>query len=142
MSEEERRELLDQIRRPNLASLKGGSVVACQYVLRAGGFASYQLMLRVANAIAWATVGHGLSLVANATLAKTMSYALGPPAWAASTLLTLYQISGPSYKVIIPSVVHIAGLRLKQSLVHCPKCKAEVTEDSAFCSECGTGLQS
>ena len=142
MSEEERRELLDRVRRPNLASLKGGSVVACQYILRVGGFASYQLMLRVANGIAWAAVGHGLPLAVNAGLAKAMSVGIGPAAWAASTLLTLHQIAGPSYKVIIPSVIHVGALRLRQSLVRCPKCKAEVTEDSAFCSECGTGLQS
>ena len=142
MSEEERRELLDQIRSPNLTSLKGGSIVACQYILRAGGFASYQLMLRVANKIAWAAVGRGLPLAVNATLAKSMSVAIGPVAWAASTLLTLHQIAGPSYKVIIPSVIHVAGLRIKQSLVRCPKCEAEVTQGSAFCSECGAELQS
>lgn len=142
MSKEEQRAILEQIGRPNLACLKGGSVIACQYILRAGGFASYQLMLRVANAIAWAAVGHGLPFAVNAALAKTMSYGLGPPAWAVSTLLTLYQIADRSNKVIIPSVVHIAGLRLKQSLVHCTNCDADVAEGSAFCSECGTRLQS
>ena len=141
MSEEERREVLDQIGRPNLAFVKGGSVMACQAILRAGGFATYQLMLIVVNAIVTAAAGRGLPFVINWLAAKWLSVAIGPVGWAASTLLTLNQFAGPSYKVIIPSVIHVAGLRLQQSLVHCPNCDAVVADASAFCPECGAEVK-
>lgn len=137
MSEEERREILGQIGRPNLAFVKSGSVMACQAILRAGGFATYRLMLIVVNRIVTAAAGRGLPFVINWLAAKGLSITISPVAWAASTLMTLNQIAGPSYRVIIPCVVHVAGLRLQQSLVHCPNCDAVVADACVFCPECG-----
>lgn len=138
MTPEERIALLSEFGRPNLSALKGGSVMALQAILRAGGFASYQLMLIVANALVKAAIGRGLPVVVNWLAAKGLSIAIGPIGWAASVLATLNQLAGPSHKVIIPSVIHIAGLRLQQELRECPNCSALLPGSFAFCPECGS----
>ena len=136
MSEKDKLDLLDQIGKSNRAALKGGSVAAFQAVFRAGGFASYKLMLIVVNAVVKGTIGRSLPLVANAALARVMGIATGPIGWALTSLLAVIQIAGPSYKVTIPSVTYIAMLR-SQKMLHCPKCAAVVEVGFQFCPECG-----
>ena len=138
MTPEERLELLSKIGKPNLSSLKGGSAMALQAILRAGGFRSYQLMLIVANAVVKAAIGRGLPFVVNWLAAKGLSIAIGPIGWAASVLTTLNQLAGPSHKVTIPSVIHVAGLRLQQNLRQCTNCSALLPDSFSFCNECGT----
>ncbi|MDE0450582.1 MAG: hypothetical protein OXI90_02300 [Gammaproteobacteria bacterium] len=138
MTPEERLELLGKIGKPNLSFLKGGSVMALQAILRAGGFRSYQLMLIVANAVVTTAIGRGLPVVINWLAVKGLSIAIGPIGWAASVLTTLNQLAGPSHRVIIPSVIHVAGLRLQHKLRPCPNCSALVPDSFSFCNECGT----
>ncbi len=137
MTPEERLELLSKIGKPNMSSVKGGSVMALQTILRAGGFKSYQLMLIVANALVKAAIGRGLPVVVNWLAAKGLSIAIGPIGWTASVLTTLNQLAGPSHRVTVPSVIHVAGLRLQQNLRQCPDCSALLPGSFSFCNECG-----
>lgn len=138
MTAEERLDLLAEIGQPNLSFLKGGSLMALQAILRAGGFRTYQLMLIVANFVVKAAIGRGLPVVINWLAAKGLSIAIGPIGWAASVLTTLNQLAGPSHRVVIPSVIHVAGLRLQHKLRQCPNCSALLPESFTFCNECGT----
>jgi uncharacterized protein YaaW (UPF0174 family) len=87
---------------------------ALNIALKTGGFLSYQIAVIVANAVAKAILGHGLSFVTNATLTRTISIFLGPIGWVLTGAWALVDIAGPAYRVTIPSIVQIAFLRLKQ----------------------------
>ena len=142
MSEDEKMAVLDQVGKPNRSALAGGSIMVFQAIFKAGGFASYQLMLIVVNGVVRKVIElgllkQGLPLVANAALSRVMNVATGPVGWALTSLLTLHQIAGPSYRVTIPSVVYIAMLRKSQSVVRCHGCDAVVDDTFAFCPECG-----
>ncbi len=93
---------------------KEAVIIALQTAVRLGGFASYQVALIVANAIAKAMVGRGLALAANAGLTRTIGVFAGPIGWALTALWTAIDMAGPAYRVTIPSVVQIAFLRTKQ----------------------------
>ncbi len=136
MSDEEKETLFEQIGRGNRSALASGSVQVFLAIFKAGGFASYKLMLIVVNAVVKNVIGRGLPLVANAALARAMGIAAGPVGWALSTLLTVIQIAGPSYKVTIPSVAYVAMLRKKQDTLQC-ECGAVIDIDFRFCPECG-----
>ena len=137
MSEAEKLALLDEIGKPNLDAFKGGSALAFLAIFKAGGFASYKLMLIVVNGVVKGVIGRGLPLVANAALARVMGIATGPVGWALTSLLTLNQIAGPSYKVTIPSVAYVAMLRKAQGTLRCTKCEAVVDGGFRFCPACG-----
>lgn len=143
MSEENREALLREVGRSNRSALAGGSVAAFLAIFNAGGFASYKLMLIVVNAVVSGAIGRGLPLVANAALARVMGIATGPVGWALTTLITLVQIAGPSYKVTIPSVAYVAMLRRTQDQLVCTntKCGAPVDGGYRFCPECGQEIE-
>lgn len=144
MSDEEREALLKQVGRSNRSALAGGSAAAFLAVFKAGGFASYKLMLIVVNAVVKGAIGRGLPLVANAALARAMGIATGPVGWALTTLITLIQIAGPSYKITIPGVAYVAMLRMMQTTqdrLACAKCGAPVDGDFRFCPECGHEIE-
>ncbi len=140
MSDEEREALLQQVGRSNRSALAGGSAAAFLAIFNAGGFASYKLMLIVVNAVVKGAIGRGLPLVANAALTRAMGIATGPVGWALTTLITLIQIAGPSYKVTIPSVAYVAMLRMIQATqdqLECTECGTPVDGGFGFCPSCG-----
>lgn len=89
------------------------AMALAQAAFRLGGFASYRLAAIVANAIAKALLGKGLSLGANAVLMRILGVFAGPVGWAVTGLWTAVDIAGPAFRVTMPCVVHIAYLRQK-----------------------------
>ncbi|MNL52706.1 hypothetical protein D3C87_1759020 [compost metagenome] len=65
----------------------------------------------VANAVARAVLGRGLTLAANAGLARMIGVFAGPIGIAITALLTIPAISGPAFRVTLPAVVQIAAMR-------------------------------
>lgn len=92
---------------------KQAMIAAIQAAIRAGGFASYKIAVIVANAIAKALLGKGLSLAANAAITKYLSIFAGPIGWAVTVIWTAIDIAGPAYRVTIPAVIQIAYMRAK-----------------------------
>ena len=88
---------------------------ALQVAARMSGFAIYKIALIVANAVARAIIGRGLSIAANAALARSLSILIGPIGWVITALWTLIDIAGPAYRVTIPSVVQVAYMRAKMN---------------------------
>ena len=81
--------------------------------LRKGGFATYQYAVIIANAVARALLGRGLTFAANATLTRYLSIFTGPIGWILAIIWTAVDIAGPAYRVIVPSVIHVAYMRAK-----------------------------
>jgi uncharacterized protein YaaW (UPF0174 family) len=86
---------------------------ALQILIRKSGFAAYKVALIVANAVAKAILGRGLSLATNAALVRAISVFAGPIGWAITGLWTLIDLAGPAYRVIIPCTIHVAYMRAK-----------------------------
>jgi uncharacterized protein YaaW (UPF0174 family) len=138
MSESDKEELLKEM--GGKAGLSKGGITTATFIsiFRAGGFGSYQLTLIIANQIARLILGSGFSLATNAAIARVASILAGPVGWALTGLWTAVDLAGPSYKVTIPCVIHIAMLRKKMNSIICNKCEAVLSDSTMkFCSECG-----
>lgn len=79
--------------------------------IHVGGFISYKIAIIVANAVAKALLGQGLTLAANAGLTRTIGIFAGPIGIAVTVLLGVSAISGPAFRVTLPAVVQIAAMR-------------------------------
>ena len=118
-SEEERRGMLEalgvNIRRDLQGRIPPILPAVSLAAVGAGGFLLYQIAVIVANSMAHAAIGHGLSFFGNALLTKSMSVFLGPVGWSISALLIANSLfAGPAYRVTVPAVIHISYLRAKQ----------------------------
>lgn len=96
MDTESLKELLDGLNIKTTNFKKEAMVAALQMAIRRGGFASYKIALIVANAIARALLGRGLSLAANAALVRWLSVFAGPIGWAITAAWTAFDIAGPA----------------------------------------------
>ncbi len=141
MTEEERTKLLNE-----LGYNVGGGIpkalpmAAVQGAIKLGGFAAYKMALIVANAVARALIGRGLSFAANRTLTQAMGVFAGPVGWALTAAWTLADLAGPAYRVSIPCVVHIAYIRQKTLVALCPHCEEPQSTKAKFCQSCGGAL--
>ncbi len=140
MPDEERRAFLKEFGMTNLSAAGGLSAMAVQGLLRAGGFASYKLMLIVVNTVVKAAIGRGLAFAANTALTRVLGVAIGPVGWVATGLWTVVSLGDPAYKITIPSVIYVAWLRVSQRAVQCEKCGAMLDNSVTFCPECGTKM--
>lgn len=119
MSPAEREALEEEFRKAGVknASFAAGAPIAAvlaQAGVQLTGFMAYRIAVVVANAVAKAVLGRGLSLVGNAALVKVLGVLAGPVGWAVSGLWTAAGLAGPAYRVTIPVVCHVAMLRQKQ----------------------------
>jgi uncharacterized protein YaaW (UPF0174 family) len=99
----------------DLSAGKGASVLGLQAAIRGSGFTAYKAAVQIANGVAKQITGKGLSFAANTTLARSIGAFAGPIGIALSGIWTIYDISGPAYRVTVPVVVHVAMLRLKMA---------------------------
>lgn len=95
---------------------KEAVLAALQVAIKMGGFQSYQIAVIIANAIAKQLLGRGLTFAGNAALTRAISIFAGPIGWIITGLWTLVDIGGPAYRITIPSVIHIAYMRLKSKM--------------------------
>lgn len=96
--------------------LKAEGAAALVAAFRAGGFYSYQLTLIIINTISKMVLGRGLSLAANASIAKALGILSGPIGIVLTALWTIIDLAGPAYRVTIPGVILIAGFRKEHEL--------------------------
>jgi len=87
------------------------AAIVTQLVTRFGGFAVYKSALVVANMVARALLGQGLSFATNAALTRTIGAFLGPIGWIASGLWLAIDLAGPAYRKTVPAIIHVATLR-------------------------------
>lgn len=141
MTPEERKSVLDELNIKDLSVLKPLASGALLAGGKMAGFVTYKMALIVANAIAKAILGRGLSLAANRILTRALSTVLGPIGWVLTGLWTLADMASPAYRVTVPCVVQVAYMRQKALVAAyaatCPHCDAPNQMESKFCSECG-----
>ncbi len=146
MSESEKKEFLENFNYSGKEFTKQAIMAAIQVAIRAGGFASYQLAVVVANAIAKQLLGHGLKFAVNAGLVRAIGVVAGPIGWAVTAAWTAVDLAGPAKRITIPATIYIASLRQaelnKQAFeLKCPNCGEPVSDNNAnFCPSCGESL--
>ena len=115
MSEEELKDFLNEMNAGKIVGTKQAMTVAAFTLIRtAGGFTTYKVAVIVANSVAKALLGRGLTLAGNAALTRGLSTLLGGPiVWVITGLWTIVDIASPAYRVTIPSVIQVAYMRLK-----------------------------
>ncbi len=113
MSDDEKREIADSLN-ISISSLTAvGLRAALQAGIRMGGISAYQLALIIANNTAKVLLGRGLSQAASISLTRSLAIFSGPVGWVITGLLSILMITGPAYRVTIPSVIQVAFMRLK-----------------------------
>jgi uncharacterized protein YaaW (UPF0174 family) len=90
------------------------ATAALQAAIAFSGFAAYKIAVIVANAVAKAILGRGLTVAANAALTRAIGVFAGPIGWVVTGLWTAVDIAGPAYRVTIPAVTQVAFLRAKR----------------------------
>lgn len=113
MTEEELKNIVKDVNIKTTGYTKQAMIAALQTAIKTGGFASYQIAVIVANAVAKIILGRGLTIAANATLTRAISIFAGPIGWIITGLWTALDIAGPAYRVTIPAVIQVAYMRLK-----------------------------
>ncbi len=113
MSKEELIALVEGLNLKTTNFSKAGVLAALQTGIEYGGFAAYRATVIVANSVAKAILGRGLTLAANAMLTRSIGILAGPIGWTITTAWAFYDIAGPAYRVIIPAVIEVAYLRAK-----------------------------
>jgi uncharacterized protein YaaW (UPF0174 family) len=144
MTDEERQKVLDELNVKNLSALGPAGTAAALGAAKFAGFATYKIALIVANAVAKAILGRGLSLATNAAITRALGVALGPIGWVITGLWTIADFASPAYRVTVPCIVQIAYIRQKALIkLHgatCPTCNAVNLSGAKFCSNCGTPM--
>ncbi|MCD8213954.1 MAG: DUF3944 domain-containing protein [Campylobacter sp.] len=111
MSADELKNLAEEYKLNIVNFSKDAVLAGLQGAIRLGGFTSYRIALTVANSVAKALLGSGLTLATNATLTTSMRFFAGPIGWAVTGIWTAVDIAGPAYRVTIPAVLQVASLR-------------------------------
>ena len=124
MTDAEKRELLDSVGEKNLA-VSGGAFDVLIGLFQAGGNPAMQLALSIVGSIAEMILGNtfksivattgGALLVESATsfaATRLVSVLTGPIGIALTTAFALKSIGGPAYRVTVPAVIYIAGIRM------------------------------
>lgn len=124
MSDEERRDLLDSVS-GKTASISGASFEVLKGLFFAGGKPSVLLTSSIIGSIGEAILGSTFTSIAASTggalllegattfaATRVASLLTGPIGIALTTAFTLKQLGGPAYRVTVPAVIYIAGMRL------------------------------
>lgn len=113
LTQEELKDLVEELKINPVNLTKQGVTVAIQFLIRQGGFASYQILVIVANIVARQLLGHGLKFATNAALTRTMAVLTGPIGWIITGVWTMIDIAGPAYRITIPCCIQIGYMRNK-----------------------------
>lgn len=114
MSEEEKRTLFSTMNIKDMRDIpwaSGSLMIARTLVLLGDSFILYQMAVVVANIVARAILGEGLSFAANAAITRTLGVMLGPVGWIASGAWLIIDLAGPAYRKTVPAIIHMAFLR-------------------------------
>ena len=114
IDEEKKAQLINKTSNDFGLNIAGSISAAALIVLfQAGGLYSYQFTLIVANQLGHLIWGQGLGFAANLDIVRVLSIMAGPIGILGVLIWAGIKLSGPTFKVTIPCVIHIAMLRHK-----------------------------
>lgn len=111
MSADERKELINEAGNVFGARVGGIGAGVLIQIIRAGGFKAYEVALIVANAVAKAILGRGLTFAGNIYLTRLLAVLVGPVGWIITGVWTAFDFAAQAYRVTIPACIYIAALR-------------------------------
>jgi uncharacterized protein YaaW (UPF0174 family) len=115
MSPQELKEAVEMLNLPTGNNYtKEAVLIAMQIAIKQSGFFAYRAAVIIANAVAKALIGRGLTFATNAMLTRAISVFAGPVGWVIAGLWTLFDVAGPAYRITIPAVIQVAYMRLKK----------------------------
>lgn len=88
-----------------------GALLVEVFMTQFGGFAVYRIAVIVANMVARALLGTGLSFAGNILVTRTIGTFLGPIGWIATGAWLLIDLAGPAFRKTVPAIIHMALLR-------------------------------
>lgn len=113
MQQEEIQQIVQDLGLQTTTYTSQAVVAALQTGIGITGMLGYNVALMVANAVAKAVLGKGLSLAANSVVSRALGIFAGPVGWLLTGLWTAIDAAGPAYRVTVPCVIQIAYLRKK-----------------------------
>ena len=140
MSEKEKADFFAEFGSTYKPGLGPAVLAALLAAIRTSGFGTYKLSALLANSVATAILGRGLTFGATSGVMRGIGAFVGPIGWAITAIWTVFDLSSPAYRVTLPCVIQIAYMRQKAAYRSCPKCKTPAEAGKKFCGECGTPL--
>ena len=115
MSEEELRELAQELELPEKNPRKYMLVLALQMVIRRGGALFTRMALYVGQVVSRMLLNRGVLMLGGNVLKKAFGIFGGPVGWAITLGWAACDLAAPAYRVTIPCVIQVACMRLQQS---------------------------
>ena len=118
MTPQQKREMEEQLRKTASQFDKGGELLGSSSIFLAlttaklSGFSIYLLASTSLGALT-GMIGITLPFVVYTTMSSTIALVLGPVGWIGAGLFTIWQLSEPSYKRVIPAILYICVLRAR-----------------------------
>lgn len=110
MSPQERANLLGEAGMDNRTS-SGEILARLLAAIGSGSVTSFLIASVIARAVATVALSDSVILITNFGLWRGLAVAAGPIGWIVTTLITVPVITGPAYRVTVPSVLHVAYMR-------------------------------
>lgn len=115
MSKENQKEMLKSFGITDYSIIGENGVLALQFFIKNTGFFTYKYSVIILNQISRILFNKGLSFGTNALITSGIkAFSLMTPVTAVMSVFSAVNfLASPSYKVVIPSVIYVASLRMK-----------------------------
>lgn len=120
MTPAQRQQMEEELKKTAQKFDKGGGLIGSASMFGAltaaqlSGFGVYLLASTSLGAVT-ATLGVTLPFAVYTTMSSTIAVLIGPVGWIGAGLFTIWKLTGPNYKRLIPAILYVAMLRSKQS---------------------------
>ena len=119
MTPEQREEMEEELRKTAQKFDKTGSLVTSASIfvaLTAAKLSGFGVYLLASTALGTITSAFGFTLpfAVYTTISSAIAVIIGPAGWIGAGLFTIWKLTSPSYKRLVPAILYICALRSKQ----------------------------
>lgn len=118
MTPEQRNEMEEELRKTAQKFDKTGSLATSLTIFgsltaaQLSGFGVYLLASTALGALT-STLGFTLPFVVYTTMSSAIAVIIGPVGWIGAGLFTIWKLTGPNYKKLIPAIIYVSVIRSK-----------------------------